>query len=65
MSRGWWAAILVLGAVHYAIHRYKGVFTTRARSAPDAIFFPAYGVGWALLLVMTPLNAEPFIYFQF
>jgi alginate O-acetyltransferase complex protein AlgI len=65
LSRGWWAVILVLFGVHYAIRRYKGAFTTRARSAPDAVFYPAYGVGWALLLFMTPLSAEPFIYFQF
>jgi alginate O-acetyltransferase complex protein AlgI len=65
LSLGWWAGIFVLGAVHYVIHRHRETMSARGRSTPDALFYPAYGFAWALLLFMTPLSAEPFIYFQF
>jgi alginate O-acetyltransferase complex protein AlgI len=65
LGLGWWGGILVLGASHYVIHRHRAKLSARTRSTPDAMFYPAYGLVWALLLLMTPLSAEPFIYFQF
>ncbi len=65
VSSLWWLAILSLGAIHALLFRYRAELVRRARALSDALFYPAFGACWALLLFMTPLSAEPFIYFQF
>jgi alginate O-acetyltransferase complex protein AlgI len=61
----WWLAFVLLAGVHALVYRYRTELVRRARALSDAIFYPALGAAWSLLLLMTPLAAEPFIYFQF
>jgi alginate O-acetyltransferase complex protein AlgI len=60
--RLWWL-LGSLALVHWL--NYKRIFATWWRRLPEPIFASAYGAGWAVVLLFTPAQYVPFIYFQF
>ena len=55
----------LLGAVHWIVHRYGKRVGSAFAVVPDTLFFVGYGAACAVLPFLSPLNAAPFIYFQF
>ncbi len=60
--RLWWL-FGGLAVVHWL--NYKRVFASWWRRLPEPVFAAAYGGGWAVVLLFTPAQYVPFIYFQF
>ena len=60
--RLWWL-LGGLALIHWL--NYKRVFATWWRRLPAPAFAAAYGAGWAVVLLFTPAQYVPFIYFQF
>jgi len=60
--RLWWL-LGGLAFVHWL--NYKRVFATWWRRVPTFAFAAGYGAGWAIVLLFTPAQYVPFIYFQF
>jgi alginate O-acetyltransferase complex protein AlgI len=56
-------ALVALGAVHWAWHRYD--LETRISLVPATIFASSCGLAFALSISLTPRDILPFIYFQF
>jgi hypothetical protein len=52
-----------LALVHWM--NYKRIFAAWWRRLPQPAFAAAYGGGWAIVLLFTPAQYVPFIYFQF
>jgi len=65
LSPDWWLLLLAAGAAHLLLFRRGRAILARLRSSPDTAFYFAYGVCWALVPYFMPVNAQPFIYFQF
>ena len=61
-TRMWWL-LGGLALVHWL--NYRRVFATWWRRLPELAFAAAYGAGWAIILLFTPAQYVPFIYFQF
>ena len=60
-----WLLSIVLGAGHFALFRHGPNWLPRVEAWPEPAFYVAYGIACALLPFLSPLDAEPFIYFQF
>ena len=60
--RLWWL-LGGLALIHWL--NYQRVFATWWRRLPRPAFAAAYGAGWAIVLLFTPAQYVPFIYFQF
>ncbi len=58
-----WPVLALLIAVHALCWRLRP--EERVEALPPAAFAPAYGLAWSLALLWIPLEARPFIYFQF
>jgi alginate O-acetyltransferase complex protein AlgI len=65
LSPDLWLLLAGLGAVHWAIAARTQQLATGMRRTHDLVFYPAFGAVCAALPYLTPLSAEPFIYFQF
>jgi len=60
--RLWWL-FGGLALLHWL--NFRRVFATWWRPLPAPVFAGAYGGGWAVVLLFTPAQYVPFIYFQF
>ncbi|MCP5058343.1 MAG: MBOAT family protein [bacterium] len=58
-----WPILALLVGMHALCWRLRP--EERAGEIPGIAFAPAYGLAWSLALLMVPLEAKPFIYFQF
>ncbi|MGI8891576.1 MAG: MBOAT family O-acyltransferase [Chthoniobacterales bacterium] len=58
----WWL-LAGLALIHWL--NYKRVLATWWRRLPEPVFAAAYGAGWAIILLFSPAQYVPFIYFQF
>jgi alginate O-acetyltransferase complex protein AlgI len=65
LSQDWWLALALLGAVHALLAVRRERLIAAMRSLHDRVFYPAFGTACAALPYLTPINSEPFIYFQF
>jgi D-alanyl-lipoteichoic acid acyltransferase DltB (MBOAT superfamily) len=65
LSQDWWLALALLFAVHRLLAVRRERLIAAMRNLHDRVFYPAFGAACAALPYLTPINAEPFIYFQF
>ncbi|MCP4606580.1 MAG: MBOAT family protein [Proteobacteria bacterium] len=65
VSLDWWLLIMLLGVGQWTFARYRKSLETWLDRVGDVPFYLAVGVACSLIPFFTPLNAAPFIYFQF
>jgi D-alanyl-lipoteichoic acid acyltransferase DltB (MBOAT superfamily) len=65
VSPDFWLVLALLGAAQLALHVHRERLVAAVRRVDDRVFYPAFGAACAMLPYLTPISAEPFIYFQF
>jgi alginate O-acetyltransferase complex protein AlgI len=65
LSPDFWLLLPGLAGVHFVLSRHGRALYARVQALPDPAFYLGYGACSALVPYFMPVNAQPFIYFQF